>query len=187
MWEGLYAALKHGRIDPPAYAANTGGFPPCSSVGQSLDRHGTRCHPDSPPLFPNGGLQGSKPETLSHPDLHWQSADERIVVDGWMRLHLKAAREVEGTLIRVTHLDPTRDDTKELWLFWRSPFDPPLGQMANLYRLRFSIEHGIRFAKQALHWTDLRVRTVDQFERWADRHRIVPGLECYARDAGWNH
>ena len=113
-------------------------------------------------------FQGSTPETLDTADLHWQSSDAQIVVDAWTHLHLKGAREVEGTVIRVTRKQPTEGDARELWLFWRSPFDPPLDQIADLYRLRFSIEHGIRFAKQSLHWVDLRVRTPDQFGRWTD-------------------
>ena len=112
--------------------------------------------------------EGSKPETLSHADVYWQSDDESIVVDAWNHLHLKGARMVEGTVIRAIRLHPTGGDARELWLFWRSPFDPPLDQVADLYRLRFSIEHGIRFAKQSLHWAELRVRTPDQFGRWTD-------------------
>jgi hypothetical protein len=113
-------------------------------------------------------FQGSKPESLGQPDLQWQSDDGALVVDAWTDLHLKEAREVDGTVIRVTRLRPTGGDARELWLFWRSPFAPPLDQVADWYRLRFSIEHGIRFAKQSLHWAELRVRTPAQFERWTD-------------------
>ena len=56
----------------------------------------------------------------------------------------------------------------DAWLVWRSPFTPPLEQIADLYRLRFCIEHRIRFAKQSFHWAELRVRTPDQFDRWTD-------------------
>jgi hypothetical protein len=113
-------------------------------------------------------FQGSKPESVGHPDLQWQSEDGTLVVDAWTHLHLKEAREVEGTVIRLTRLHPTGGDARELWLFGRSPFAPPLEHVADWYRLRFSIEHGSRFAKQSLHWTELRVRSPAQFEDWTD-------------------
>ena len=43
----------------------------------------------------------------------------------------------------------------------------PLGEVAKSYRLRFSQEHGYRFLKGDLLWTQVHVRTPEQFDRWS--------------------
>jgi len=55
---------------------------------------------------------------------------------------------------------------KVLWLWWHGEGEPDLDLLWRAYCRRFSIEHGIRFLKQALGWTSPRVRHPEQTDRW---------------------
>src|SRR5437764_13990305 len=57
-----------------------------------------------------------------------------------------------------------------------------LAQIALLYGLRFGQEHGYRFKKQSLLWTEPRLRTPGQFDRWSHIVTIVHNLVLLARD-----
>ena len=59
-----------------------------------------------------------------------------------------------------------RREPKALWLWWNGPGEPDLDLLWRSYCRRFSLEHGIRFLKQALGWTAPRVRHPEQADRW---------------------
>jgi hypothetical protein len=51
-----------------------------------------------------------------------------------------------------------------------------------LYCFRFGQEHGYRFDKQSLLWTELRVQTPEQFDLWTHIVAIVHNHVVLARD-----
>ena len=53
------------------------------------------------------------------------------------------------------------------WFIWTGKEDVPLEQVCPWYRKRFSHEHGYRFLKQDLLWTQAHLRTPEQVERWS--------------------
>ncbi|EFH88934.1 hypothetical protein [Ktedonobacter racemifer] len=57
-------------------------------------------------------------------------------------------------------------DPHESW-FVQLSADMPLQEVAPTYAHRLSYEHGYRFMKQDLLWTQARVRMPEQFERWS--------------------
>ena len=61
--------------------------------------------------------------------------------------------------------------------------DPKEGiaQIALSYGLRFGQEHGYRFKKQALLWTEPRLRTPEQFDRWTHIVTVAHNLIVLAR------
>src|SRR5918993_139836 len=59
-----------------------------------------------------------------------------------------------------------RRKPKVLWLWWNGAGAPDLDLIWRSYCRRFSVEHGIRFLKQALGWTTPRVRYPEQADRW---------------------
>jgi hypothetical protein len=111
------------------------------------------------------------PQTHGPPDGVWEGQDEkghRLQVEAWEHLHLKQAREIEGTVIRVTRFGAadTQRDPRVSWFFWIGQAPAPLARVWSLYKRRYSHEHGYRFQKQALLWDQPRLRTPEQFERW---------------------
>ena len=117
-------------------------------------------------------FQGSRPETYGEPDEQWAGADEPghpIQVQAWRQLHLRQAREVEVTVFRVLRerAQGTKRDPRESWFVGVGAEPLPLGEVVEAYRRRFSHEHTYRFLKQDLLWTQVRVRTPEQFERWS--------------------
>jgi hypothetical protein len=61
----------------------------------------------------------------------------------------------------------TKRDPRESWFLWTSQEDIPLEQVRAWYRKRFSQEHGYRYLKQDLLWTQAHLRTPEQVERWS--------------------
>jgi hypothetical protein len=119
------------------------------------------------PLF-----QGTRPETYGPADAEWEGVDEhgkRVVVSCWKHLHVRDASEVEVSVIRVQReaARDTKRDPRESWFLWTSHEDIPLEQVRTWYRKRFSQEHGYRFLKQDLLWTQAHLRTPEQVERWS--------------------
>ncbi len=111
------------------------------------------------------------PDTHGPPDRVWEGQDEkgqRILVEAWEHLHLKQARTIEGTVIRVTRFGATdsQRDPRVSWFLWVGQAPAPLAQVWSLYKRRYSHEHGYRFQKQDLLWDRPRLRTPEQFERW---------------------
>ena len=104
-----------------------------------------------------------------------------VRVRAWSGLHPKTrkAKErygsegacvVKGTvvLVEVGRLPQgkRRREPKALWLWWNGAGAPDLDLLWRSYCRRFSVEHGIRFLKQALGWTAPRVRYPEQVDRW---------------------
>jgi hypothetical protein len=119
------------------------------------------------PLF-----QGSRPETYGPADAQWEGTDEqgkRVVVSCWKHLHFREAPQSEVCVIRVQReaARDTKRDPRESWFIWTGKEDVPLEQVRTWYRKRFSQEHGYRFLKQDLLWTQAHLRTPEQVERWS--------------------
>ncbi len=118
-------------------------------------------------------FQCNDPATHGQPDEQWQGEDETghlIEVACWKGLHLRQARHIELTVIRVIRhgaSDRARDP-RESWFVWTGQDLLPLHEVPRGYKRRYSQEHGYRFEKQALLWSTPRLRTPEQFERWTD-------------------
>lgn len=119
------------------------------------------------PLF-----QGTRPETYGSADAEWEGVDEhgkRVVVTCWKGLHFREAPQTPVSVIRVLR-EAARDskrDPRESWFVWTGPQDILLEQVRACYRKRFSQEHGYRYLKQDLLWTQAHLRTPEQVERWS--------------------
>jgi len=134
-------------------------------------------------------FQGSRQETWGPPDEEWQQEDEagkRIIVQAWHRLHFRQAREVDLTVFRVlrTGAKGTKRDPRESWFIWRGKKPLPLSEVAWTYTRRFSHEHTYRFLKQDLFWSNVHVRTPEQFERWSLVVATAQNLLVLARPFG---
>jgi hypothetical protein len=128
-------------------------------------KRGTPCKHG--PLF-----QGTRPETQGPADAEWEGVDEhgkRVVVSCWKGLHFREAPEAEVCVIRVLReaARDTKRDPRESWFIWTGQQEVPLEQVRPWYRKRFSQEHGYRFLKQDLLWTQAHLRTPEQVERWS--------------------
>ena len=99
-------------------------------------------------------------------------ARTRKGIGSWSRdaehLHLKQARDSEGTVIRVTRFGAadSQRDPRVSWFLWVGQAPAPLARVWSLYKRRYSQEHGYRGHSQALLWDQPRLRTPEQFERW---------------------
>ena len=116
-------------------------------------------------------FKGDEPSTHGPADQVWEGQDEkghRLLVESWEHLHLQQAREIEGTVIRVTRFGAreSQRDPRVSWFFWVGQTPAPLAEVWFIYKRRYSQEHGYRFQKQALLWDQPRLRTPQQFERW---------------------
>lgn len=116
-------------------------------------------------------LQPNDPTTHGDPDGTWSGTDAKgrpVEVTWWKRMHVKQARWLEVTVLRVVrpHATNKERDPRNSWFVWMGDPEADLAQIALGYVLRFGQEHGYRFDKQALHWEQPRLRTPEQFERW---------------------
>ena len=107
-------------------------------------------------------FKGSAPPTHGSPDMDWKGVDAKqqaIEVSWWTGLHLRKAREVSITAIRIIRSGArdTKRDPREAWFWWLGGPLPPVAELASLYARRFGQEHGYRFDKQDLLWTAPRV------------------------------
>ncbi len=114
------------------------------------------------------------PQTHGPPDQVWEGQDEkghRILVEAWEHLHLKQARAIAGTVIRVTRFGAadSQRDPRVSWFLWIGQAPAPEASVWSLYKRRYSHEHGYRGHSQDLLWDQPRLRTPEQFERWT-RH-----------------
>jgi len=129
-------------------------------------------------------LKLDDPCTQESPDGMWQGTDAKVhpvQVHWWNKMHVKDARWLELTIIKVIRprADDSERDPKISWFVYLGQ-DPQ--QVALLYGLRFGQEHGYRFDKQALLWTEPRLRTPEQFDLWSQIVAIVHNLVVVARD-----
>ncbi len=79
-------------------------------------------------------------------------AGQRVRLQAWHGLHFYQLPALVGLVLRVEFLkaDGTARFTRPLYLFWTGPLSVPLGELAQMYLWRFSIEHLFRFLKQHL-------------------------------------
>jgi DDE superfamily endonuclease len=133
-------------------------------------------------------LKLDQPATQTDPDETWKGTDAKghpVEICWWKKMHAKDARWLELTIIRVSrpHAAGSERDPRISWFVYIGE-DPQegLAQVALLYCLRFGQEHGYRFDKQALLWTEPHLRTPEQFERWSHIVAIVHNLVMLARD-----
>jgi hypothetical protein len=131
-------------------------------------------------------FQGSAVPTHGPPDADWIGMDAKaqtVQVSCWVGLHLRKARTVAITAVRIIRSGArrTKRDPREAWFWWLGGSLPPLEELAGLYRRRFGQEHGYRFDKQDLLWAAPRVRTPEQMERWTDLVAVVHNALVLAR------
>jgi len=120
------------------------------------------------------------------PTATWSGEDEhghRIEVAAWDGLHYRRCRNVTLTVIRVTRCGATdkKRDPQVSWFVWIGTEPIPLSDVWPTYRRRYSLEHGYRFDKQDLLWTQPRFRTPEQFQRWTDLVAIARNQLVLAR------
>jgi hypothetical protein len=126
--------------------------------------------------------------TQNNPDSSYNVTDEKghpVNIRCWKKMHVKNARWLDLTIIQVIrpHASNKERDPKISWFvsIGQDPHDG-IAQIALLYCLRFSQEHGYRFDKQALLWTDPRFQTPEQFDLWSQIVAIVHNHIVIAHD-----
>ncbi len=147
-----------------------------------------------PPTGKKGGprkdgakLQPKDARTHAEPDGTWSGPDDkgrRVEISWWKRMHVKQARWLQVTVLRVVrpHATNKERDPRISWFVWIGDPEVDLAQIALGYVLRFGQEHGYRFDKQALLWETPRLRTPEQFERWSHIVAVVHNHLVLARD-----
>jgi hypothetical protein len=95
-----------------------------------------------------------------------------VVVRAWSTLHVRHAPDSPITVVQVQvgRLPRRERPPAPLWLAWIGGSDAPLPDDLHLvwrwYLRRFTVEHGLRFCKQALGWTTVRPRDPAAADRW---------------------
>ena len=173
----------------------------CKCSGLPIDLlgrlKGNRCfYKPAPPHTGKGGrprLDGTKlklsdPSTQKSPDHTWDGMDGKghsVRICWWEHMHVKDARWLDLTIIQVSrpHATNSERDPRISWFVYQG-HNPQegLAQIALMYGLRFCQEHSYRFDKQALLWTQPRLRTPEQFDRWSQVVAIVHNLITFARE-----
>jgi hypothetical protein len=133
-------------------------------------------------------LKLDNPSTQSHPDETYDVTDEKgnpVSIRCWKHMHSKEARWLDLTIIQVIrpHASDKERDPRISWFVYIGQ-DPQEGiaQVALYYCLRFGQEHGYRFDKQALLWTEPHLQTPEQFDLWSHIVAIVHNHLVIARD-----
>jgi hypothetical protein len=132
-------------------------------------------------------LQPKDGNTHGDPDGMWNGTDEKgrpVEITWWKRMHVKQARWLEMTILRVVrpHATNKERDPRVSWFAWMGDAQADLVQIGLGYARRFGQEHGYRFDKQALLWETPRLRTPEQFERWSHIVALVHNHLVLARD-----
>ena len=143
--------------------------------------------PSSQPRTGRPRCHGAKfvcadPATWPAPSDALHTEDSRygtVRVRAWTGLHPKQQMHadrgtrktrpvVRGTLVlvEVSRLPRATRLPKQLWLWWAGPGTPDLDMLWRAYVHRFDVEHTLRFVKQTLLWTTVRVRHPEQADRW---------------------
>jgi hypothetical protein len=113
-----------------------------------------------------------QPATLPAPDAVATTEDARhgtVTVSLWRGMRQRPHADLPITLVRVAvaRLPRAGQAPAPLWLAWIGETEPTdLLDLWRWYSLRFTIEQGFRFLKQALGWTTVRVRDPGAAERW---------------------
>jgi hypothetical protein len=114
----------------------------------------------------------AEPGTHAAPDASATLADPacgQVQIDAWRNLRAKGAAEAPFTIVRVQleRLPRRAKPPAPLWLAWIGGELPEhLGDLWRDYILRFTVEHGFRFLKQALGWTTVRPSDPAAADRW---------------------
>jgi hypothetical protein len=108
---------------------------------------------------------GSPNASATLDDLHCG----RVQIDAWRDLRARGAADAPCTVVRIQleRLPRRLRPPAPLWLAWiggELPAD--LGDLWRDYILRFTVEHGFRFLKQALGWTTVRPSDPKAADRW---------------------
>jgi hypothetical protein len=112
------------------------------------------------------------PGTHGAPDASVTLADPqcgRVHIDAWRALRVQGAADAPCTVVRVQleRLPRRAKPPAPLWLAWIGDDLPAdLADLWHHYVLRFTVEHGFRFLKQALGWTTVRPRDPAAADRW---------------------
>ena len=134
-------------------------------------------------------LQPKRPETLGQANETWSgtsSHDKPLQVRRWNHVHFRQAREVEVCVVQVQRETATdsKRDPRESWFVLLDALPLPLPLIPSVYARRFSHEHGYRYLKQDMLWTQVHVRTPEQFERWSLLVSCAMNQVCLARALG---
>lgn len=132
-------------------------------------------------------LQPKDDTTHRDPDAMWSGTDEQgrpVEITWWKHLHVKQARYLDVTVIRVVrpHATNKERDPRVSWFAWMGDPQADIAHIGLGYVRRFGQEHGYRFDKQALLWEAPRLRTPEQFERWSHVVAIAHNHLVLARD-----
>jgi hypothetical protein len=125
--------------------------------------------------------------TQKNPDGTWEGFDAKdhsVQIHWWNNMHVKSARWLDLTIIQVSRPQASgseRDPRVSWFVYIGQNLQDGIAQIALLYDLRFGQEHGYRFRKQSLLWTEPRLRTPEQFDRWSHIVTIVHNLVVLAR------
>jgi hypothetical protein len=133
-------------------------------------------------------LKLSDPSTHINPDGTWEGTDLKghpVRLFWWEDMHVQDARWLNLTIIQVIRLQASNSERDPKISWFVSQGEKPrvgVGLVALFSVLRFGQEHGYRFGKQALLWTEPRLRTPEQFDRWSQIVAIVYNHLVLARD-----
>jgi hypothetical protein len=108
----------------------------------------------------------------------WVGEDEqghKLEVSAWHTLHLREAPQLNLSIIRVRRggARGKKRDPVESWFVWVGQSELELAEVWATYKRRYAIEHGYRFDKQDLLWSQPRLRLPCQFELWTALVSIV--------------
>jgi hypothetical protein len=148
-----------------------------------LVRLNRRRRVESPPLLYSGRgrrptygppLYLNDPATQPPADREQTLADPRrgtVTISVWTGMRVRGAAGAHPfCLVRITmeRLPRSERAPEPLWLAWLEA-EPPadLALLWAVYRQRFTIEHAIRFTKQELGWTTVRLRDPGAADRWS--------------------
>jgi DDE superfamily endonuclease len=132
-------------------------------------------------------LQPKDLQSHGEPDASVEVKDAKgrtVQVSWWKQMHVKEARWLEVTVIRVIrpHASNKERDPRISWFVWIGDPNADIAQIALGYARRFGQEHGYRFDKQSLLWEKPRLRTPQQFERWSQVVAIAHNHLVLGRD-----
>jgi hypothetical protein len=120
----------------------------------------------APPAKHHGNQKHGRKLSLhapTAPDRHLQATilGQTVVLSAWLDYHFQTTAALSGMVVRVRFLkaDGTPRYKLPLWLYWTGPQDVALEDLAQMYLMRFTIEHFFRFLKQRLGL--LAARTTD--------------------------
>jgi hypothetical protein len=183
----LRAALAERSADAPRpVAAMDSGYDPVQVVRADLPLdvlvrlRSTRVFYRAPGPYQGRGaprkygdvFRLADPLTHGTPDASATLADlqcGRVQIDAWRALRVEGAADAPFTVVRVQleRLPRRATPPAPLWLAWIGEALPEdLADLWHDYILRFTVEHGFRFLKQALGWTTVRPRNPAAADRW---------------------